>query len=214
MRRAPVLSAALLVLAAACSDGGTESNEPLTPILTSVSPATVPVGSADVTLTLIGSDFDRDVQVRFAPTATPPVLPQGLATTWVSKTELRAVIPAAQMVTGTVANVSVFSLEAAKASATQTVTVAYAVPTITSLSHTTATRGQANPTAVTVTGTGFAFGTTVVWAGQPITTLYQTPTSVYFIPPVNTAGTFELFVRNPTPGGGSSATRTFTVQAP
>ena len=214
MRRVPVLSAAILLLAAACSDGGTGSSEPLVPVLTSIAPSTIPVGSGDVTLTLTGSDFARDVQVRFTPNVTPPTLPRGLATTWVSRTEVRAVIPAAQLVTGTTASISVFSLESAQASGDQTLTVAYAVPTLAGLSHTTATRGQPNPTAVTVTGTGFAFGTTVVWAGQPITTLYQTPTSVYFIPPVNTAGTFELFVRNPAPGGGSSTTRTFTVQAP
>ncbi|HYW10356.1 MAG TPA: IPT/TIG domain-containing protein [Longimicrobium sp.] len=214
MRRSAVFPAALLFAAVACSDGNAGPSEPLVPVLTSVSPATVPVGSADATLTLIGSGFARDVQVRFTPVVTPPVLARGLATTWVSETELRAVIPAAQMVTGMVGNLSVFSLEASKTSGDQPITIAYAVPALTALSHTTATRGQANPAAVTVTGTGFAFGTTVVWAGQPITTLYQTPTSVYFIPPVTTAGTFELFVRNPTPGGGSSTTRTFTVQAP
>ncbi|HST57320.1 MAG TPA: IPT/TIG domain-containing protein [Longimicrobium sp.] len=212
MRRSPLLAAALLFAAAACSDGGGGTTEPAIPVLTAVSPATVPVGSTDVTVTLTGTGFDRKAQVRLTTPQVPGSIPRGLVTTWVSSTEVRAVVPTVLMVTGTVANLSVFSLDAGKTTAEQTFTVMYAAPTLTALSHTTATRGQANPTAVTVTGTGFAFGTTVVWAGQPVTTLYQTPTSVYFIPPVNTAGTFELFVRNPTPGGGSSVTRTFTVQ--
>jgi hypothetical protein len=212
MRKAPLLPAVLLLIAAACSDDGSTEPEVLVPVLTSVSPAVVPVGSAAVELTLVGSGFSPEARVRISMPEFPTQVPKGLVSTWVSETEMRAVVPANQMETGTVAQIAVFSLEAGVASTDHTFTITYPAPTLTSLSYTTATVGQANPPGVTVTGSGFSFGTRVIWNGQPITTLYQTPTTVIFFPPVNAAGTFDVFVRNPVPGGGSSVTRTFTVQ--
>jgi hypothetical protein len=130
----------------------------------------------------------------------------------VSETELRARVPARLLEKGRVATASVFTLAVGKSSEPANVTVAFAAPTFASMSHDTATAGQANPASVTVTGTGFYFGTQVMWNGQPLTTLYQTPTTVVFFPLVTTPGVYPVHVRNPTPGGGSTTTKNFTVK--
>lgn len=195
--------AALLVLAAGCSDGGTEPKVIPAPVLESVTPAQVLVGSPDTTITLTGTGFQRESVARLEST--------GLATTYVSETELRARVPAHLLESGGAKNVAVFTLAVAKSSEPRPLTVYYDVPKLESLSHDTARAGQANPAAVYVNGSGFFFGTRVLWNGQPLTTLYQTPTRVYFIPPVTTAGTFSVAVQNPAPGGGTTASTTFRV---
>ncbi|MBW3570077.1 MAG: IPT/TIG domain-containing protein [Gemmatimonadetes bacterium] len=198
-------AAAIVFAAAACSDGGTTPKVVPAPVLTSVTPSELPVSSNDATLTFIGSGFQKESVTRMDSV--------GLATTYVSESELRATVPGWMLEKGRVAPVSVFTLAAGKTSEVVNVTIAYAAPTLGSLSHDTATAGRPNPSPVTVTGTGFSFGTQVVWNGQPLTTLYQTPTTVIFTPVVTTPGVYPVFVRNPTPGGGSSATTTFTVRS-
>lgn len=200
--RKPLFAAVLL--AAACSDGSTEPKVVPAPTLASVSPSEIRIGSPDTTLVFIGTGFQEESVTRLDSV--------GLATSYVSETELRARVPARLLEKGRVAAASVFTLEVGKSSAPVNVTVHYVAPTFTSMSHDTATAGQANPAAVTVTGTGFYFGTQVMWNGQPLTTLYQTPASVVFFPVVTTPGVYQVHVRNPTPGGGSTATRNFTVK--
>lgn len=193
-----------VLLAAACSDGSTEPKVIPAPTLASVSPSEIRIGSPDTTLVFIGTGFQEESVTRLDSA--------GLVTTYVSQTELRARVPAALLEKGRVAMASVFTLSVAKSSETVGVTVFYAAPTFASMSHDTATAGQANPASVLVTGTGFYFGTQVMWNGQPLTTLYQTPTTVVFFPLVTTPGVYQVHVRNPTPGGGSTATMNFTVK--
>lgn len=196
--------ATVLLLAAACSEGSTEPRVIPAPTLTSVSPSEIRIGSPDTTLTFIGTGFQKESVTRLDSV--------GLVTTYVSETELRAAVPARLLEKGRVATASVFTLAVGKSSEARDVTVHYVAPTFASMSHDTATAGQANPASVTVTGTGFYFGTQVIWNGQPLTTLYQTSSTVIFFPVVTTPGVYEVHVRNPTPGGGSTATKTFTVK--
>lgn len=203
MRTPPSRLAAVLFLAAACSEGSTEPRVIPPPVLAAVSPSEVQIGSAETTLTFTGTGFQ--------PESTTRMDSAGLVTTFVSETELRAVVPARLLESPGPKNVSVFTLAAGKSSEVRTVTVFYAVPTFTGLSRDTATAGTQQP-GVTATGTGFYFGTQVLWNGQPVTTLYQTPTTVVFFPVATTPGTFPVSVRNPTPGGGTTASRTFTVR--
>jgi hypothetical protein len=204
MRKTPVRIAALLMLAAACSDGGTTEPKVVpAPVLTAVTPNQILIGSAATEMTFTGSGFQRESQARFRTT--------GLPTTYVSETELRAVIPASLLDQPGVMTAGVFTLAAGKSSEPQNVTIFYAPPTISSLSYSSAPRNQSTPALVEVTGTGFFFGTRVLWNGQEITTLYQTPTRVMFTPVLTTAGTAQIAIRNPEPGGGTSASTTFTV---
>jgi hypothetical protein len=207
MRKSPVLLAALLVLAAACSDNGsTEPKVVPAPVLTSVTPNQILIGSGDTEMTFTGSGFQPESQARFRST--------GLPTTFVSETEVRAVVPASLLDQPGIMTAGVFTLAAGKSSEPQNVTIFYAPPTISSLSYNTATVNMPTPPLVQVNGTGFFFGSKVLWNGQELTTLYQTPTRVMFTPVLTTAGTAQIAVRNPAPGGGTSATTTFTVTAP
>lgn len=205
MRRFVCGLAVLSVLAAACSEKSTEPEVIPDPVLTAVSPSEIQIGSPDVTITFTGTGFQRESVTRFDST--------GLATTYVSETELRAVVPARLLDRPGPWPVSVFTLAVGKSSQVQNVTVFFAMPALDSISHDTATAGQTHPAPVRMRGSGFFFGTQVLWNGQPITTLYQNPTTVVFNPVVTTPGTYQVSVRNPTPGGGTStATRTFTVR--
>jgi hypothetical protein len=207
MRKTPVRLAALLVLAAACSDdGSTEPKVVPAPVLTSVTPNQILIGSPATEMTFIGAGFQPESQARFNTT--------GLATTYVSETELRATVPASLLDQPGIRTVGVFTLAAGKASDPQNVTIFYAPPTISSLSYSTATVNQPTPPLVEVNGTGFFFGSKVMWNGQELTTLYQTQTKVMFTPRVTTVGTAQIVVRNPEPGGGDSNSTTFTVAPP
>ncbi|MGH9774426.1 MAG: hypothetical protein ACRD50_05700 [Candidatus Acidiferrales bacterium] len=91
------------------------------------------------------------------------------------------------------------------------------LPTITSLSQTSATAGSMGFT-LTVHGTLFDKGSVVLWnnAGtitQLTTTLVDLQTLNATVPPqlLTTAGTAQVSVFNPPPGGGSSLPQTFTI---
>ena len=70
---------------------------------------------------------------------------------------------------------------------------------------------------LTVTGTGFFSGSTVRWNGANRTTTFVSATQLtaaISAADVATAGTAQLTVVNPPPGGGASAARSFPVTAP
>jgi hypothetical protein len=88
---------------------GTNSSAPVTvsavatpaPTCTALSPASATIGSAQLTLTVTGNNFAQDSRVRWNGS--------DRATTFVSRTELRATIPAADVVAGGNASVTVFT---------------------------------------------------------------------------------------------------------
>ncbi|MBI2448145.1 hypothetical protein HYV44_01095, partial [Candidatus Microgenomates bacterium] len=87
------------------------------------------------------------------------------------------------------------------------------VPTISSLSPSSATAGDAG-FDMTVTGTGFTTGSVVYFAGSARTTTYVSATQLtaaVLAGDVDTAGTFNVTVATPYPGGGTSSPSTFTV---
>jgi len=88
------------------------------------------------------------------------------------------------------------------------------VPVLTALSPTSATVGDAAFT-LTVTGSGFVTGSTVNWSGAARTTTFVSGTQLtaaIAAADVATAGTAQVTVVNPSPGGGPSAALTFTIQ--
>jgi IPT/TIG domain len=87
-------------------------------------------------------------------------------------------------------------------------------PTLTALSVDSATVGTATPPVVVATGTGFTARTLVLWNGQELATVYRGPTEVSFQPPLGEVGAASVSVRNPAPGGGTSAAVPFAVLAP
>jgi hypothetical protein len=97
-----------------------------------------------------------------------------------------------------------------------TISVQNVPATVTSLSSASATVGGAAFT-LTVTGRDFANGATVVWNGADRATTRVSATQVtaaILASDLATAGTIQVGVRNPAPGGGSANTVGFTVNNP
>ena len=89
------------------------------------------------------------------------------------------------------------------------------VPVLTALSPTSATVGDAAFT-LTVTGSGFVTGSTVNWGGAARATTFVSSTQLTAAIPsadLVTAGTAQVTVVNPTPGGGTSAAVSFLIAA-
>ncbi len=97
-----------------------------------------------------------------------------------------------------------------------TVLVPNPVPTISGLTPATAVAGSADLT-LTVNGTGFGAASVVSFNGQTLATTLVSATQLTAVVPaaaLATAGSYNVLVTNPAPGGGSSAAATFTVTVP
>src|SRR5207244_8523276 len=89
-------------------------------------------------------------------------------------------------------------------------------PTTTSISPTSKTVGDAQFT-LTVNGTNFVSAAVVQFAGSNRTTTFVNSTQVtatILASDLTTAGTFNITVFNPTPGGGTSNAQVLTVNNP
>lgn len=126
MRRGfPLSLASLLVLCAGCGGGSTSSGgggggtpPPPVPALNSIAPSSANAGSAQLTLTLYGSNFDQGATVQWSGA--------NLSTTWVSATTLTAAVPAANL--AATGSIQVRVSNSGSNSASRTFTVA-AAPT-------------------------------------------------------------------------------------
>ena len=191
---------------ATASDGAAVTPAPK---LTALTPAKSPVSSSPLTIKATGSDFTASSVVEVNGTA--------IATAFTSPTELQATLPAAML--SAVASLSVVVTTPAPGggtSAALTFTVENPGATATSLAPLGAVVGSA-ATPLTVTGTGFVTGSKVVFNGTDLTTTLLGPTSLQATIPASllaTAGTFNVTVVNPAPGGGTSAPLSFTVSTP
>ncbi len=179
------------------------------PTVTSLSPTSVAAGSAGFTLTVTGTNFVSGAFINFAGT--------NRLTTFVSSTQLTTAITAADVATtgtpavlvnnptpgGGASNSINFSVTAA----------ANPVPTVTTISPTSIAAGSSAFT-LTVNGTNFVSNSVIHFNGQIQATTFvnstQLTTTVQSLE-VETAGTPAVNVVNPTPGGGTSNSATFTI---
>jgi hypothetical protein len=194
--------------------GGTSNTAPFTitnpaPTITTISPATAVAGSGGFTLTITGTNFVNSAKVRWNGSDRP--------TTFVSSTQLTATIPASDVATAGTANVTVFNpAPSGGTSNAATFTITNPSPTITTISPSTAVAGSSGFT-LTITGTNFVNGSVVRWNGSDRTTGFVSSTRLEAAIPasdVATAGTANVTVFNPTPGGGTSNAATFTITNP
>jgi hypothetical protein len=87
------------------------------------------------------------------------------------------------------------------------------LPTLSGISPSTAIAGGA-AFILTATGTNFISSSKINWNGTALTTTYVSSTSLTATVPaanIATAGTASVTVFSPTPGGGTSAAKTFTI---
>ena len=177
------------------------------PTITTISPATAVAGSGGFTLTITGTNFVNGSVVRWNGS--------DRTTTFVSSTQLTAAIPASDVATAGTANVTVFNpAPGGGESGAVTFTINNPAPTISSISPATTVAGSGNFT-LTITGTNFVNGAVVRWNGNPRPTTFVSSTQLTAAIPasdVATAGTANVTVFNPAPGGGESGAVTFTIQ--
>jgi hypothetical protein len=180
------------------------------PTITAINPSSAVAGSGGFTLTITGTNFVNGSVVRW--NGSPRT------TTFVSSTRLEAAIPASDVATAGTANVTVFNPApggGTSNTATFTIQASNPVPTITAINPSSAVAGSGGFT-LTITGTNFVNGSVVRWNGSPRTTTFVSSTRLEAAIPasdVATAGTANVTVFNPAPGGGTSNTATFTIQA-
>ncbi|MGE3947756.1 MAG: PKD domain-containing protein [Blastocatellales bacterium] len=198
--------------------GGTSSGLTFTivapnpaPTATSLSPNSAVAGGANFTLTVNGTNFIAGSKVRWNGA--------DRTTTFVSATQLTADIPAADIVNAGTAQVTVFNPApggGTSSGLTFTIVAPNPAPTATSLSPNSAVAGGANFT-LTVNGTNFIAGSKVRWNGADRTTMFVSATQLTAEIPaadIANAGTAQVTVFNPAPGGGTSSALTFTIVAP
>ncbi len=184
-------------------------NNPV-PVATSLSPSTAIAGSGAFTLTVNGSNFVPGAVVEWGGA--------NRTTTFVSSTKVTAAITAADVATAGSVQVKVMNpAPKGGTSGGLTFTVDNPLPVAGTLSPSSATVGSAGFT-LTVTGSGFVSGSTVKWKQTTaLTTTFVNSGKLTATVPasdVATAGTDNVTVTNPGPGGGASNALTFTVNNP
>ena len=178
------------------------------PVITAVSPNSVVAGSPAQTLTVSGTGFNAGSVVSLDGVA--------LQTTYASATSLGATIPASALASGRTASVTVINPNPnGGTSAAVSFSVGSPAPTITSLTPGVAVAGIS--TSVTVTGTGFEADSGILWNGSARTTTFISSTSLKVVlsaADLQTAGSGQITVNNPGPGGSTTAPFNLTVIAP
>jgi hypothetical protein len=203
-------TAATLSITVATPGGGTSSslaftvNNPV-PSLTSMSPASATAGGSGFTLTVSGSNF--------APGAFVRVNGANRSTTFVSATQLTAVIPASDIAVAGVLSITAFNAApGGGTSSALTLTVNNPVPSISSVSPNPAL-ALASSYTLTVSGTGFVRGSVIQIDGAAQTTTFVSATQVQakVSGGLLAIGVHTVTVFNPTPGGGTSNSVNLTV---
>jgi len=185
------------------------------PVITSISPTSAAVGSGGFTIQVNGSGF--------LPPA--PFLPSRSTLQWngsdrttnvASTTSIQAEILASDVATAGTIRITVRNQDGQVSNAVDFVVgTANPVPTLTSLSPSNATVGGAAFT-LTLTGTNFIATSKVRWNGTDRTTTFVSSTQLTAAIPatdIATAGTAQVTVFSPAPGGGLTSAVPFTISA-
>lgn len=218
MKLSKLLSAIIISLAfLACSKdntttggGGGTTNNPL-PVAISMSPTAATAGDLSFMLTVSGSNFINGSTIRWNGVA--------LVTSYVSSTQLTAIVPATNIATAGTADISVFTTTPGGGTSTSltftisNVVVNNPVPVTTSISPNTAIAGGTAFT-LTVNGSNFVNGSVVKWNGALLNTTFINPTQLtatVTATDIAAAGTVAVTVFTPLPGGGTSAPLNFII---
>jgi len=177
------------------------------PIMRSISPSSVFVGTPGQTVTINGSNFFQDSQVM--------VNGSGRPTTFVSGTQITVQLSAADMSqVGNQALTVSNSSEGNWTSNTMNFTVAAANPTLSSISPSSATAGS-GPISLSVTGSSFMTNSFVQVNGAARSTTFVSSTQLATtLSAADLANSGSISVSVSTPGGGSSGALVFTVNNP
>ncbi|HEX6368595.1 MAG TPA: IPT/TIG domain-containing protein [Longimicrobium sp.] len=210
-RALPLLAAVLALASAACGDGGggtTPDPQNPAPSIENLDPGTLLQWSDSLTITVTGARFVNGAVVRL--NGSPRL------TTYVSPSQVTAVIPAAQMQTVGTLQLTVFNpAPGGGESGALPLAVNHRVPDI-QLVQPAGVQAASEAFTLTVLGAGFSQASVVRWNGADRPTTFVNPGQVTAQIPATdlaTAGTAQVTVFNPAPGGGTSVARVFTVAA-
>src|SRR5437762_1808403 len=175
------------------------------PTITSISPTSTIAGSGQFTLTVNGTNF-----LSTSPASTVNWNGSPLTTTFVSSTQLTAIVPAANVATVGTASVTVVNpAPGGGTSNSVTFTINPPPPVITSATTASGTVGVAFSYQITATNNPTSFNATGLPGGLTVNTstglISGTPT---------TAGTYTVTLSATNAGGTGSATLTLTVVNP
>ncbi|MDX2031677.1 MAG: NF038122 family metalloprotease [Blastocatellia bacterium] len=177
-----------------------------TPGLASISPSATAPGGAEFTLFARGSGFRATSTVRWNGVDRP--------TTFVSGTELRAQIPAADIANAGTARVTVFTAGVAEsAGASFGIAANNPAPTIARLSPSSAPAG-ASSVNLTVFGSNFTPQSVVRFSRNPLPTTRVSSVQLSATLPaaaLASSGLIFIDVTTPAPGGGDAPEVAFTV---
>ena len=179
------------------------------PQVTSLSPASILVGSANFTLTVNGADF--------APTSVISWNGTPLTTTYQTQEQLTASVPANLITAAGTSSVSVSTpAPGGGASATLPFTVTNPTPIPTALNPSEAPKGSPAFT-LTVNGTGFVPTSFITWNNSSLPTTFVSATALQATIPaafVAAVGSATVSVTSPGPGGGTYASLPFLTIKP
>jgi IPT/TIG domain len=200
-------------LISGCGGGSSSSSTPPpnnnpAPVVSSITPSTVTAGTPDTIITVSGTGFISSSLVQWNNAA--------LATTFVSSTQLKATLPAANLAGSSTAAVSVQNpAPGGGTSPATTFTVSSPTPAISSISSISP---QVVPTGaaatITITGTGFESNSVVMWNNSARPTTFVSATSLQVAltaTDLQSQGTGSLVVNNPGPGASTSPGVPLTV---
>ncbi|MGH7186318.1 MAG: IPT/TIG domain-containing protein, partial [Pseudomonadota bacterium] len=176
------------------------------PAISSLSPSSAVAGAAGFTLTVNGASFINGSVVRWNGA--------DRATTFVSATQLRAAIPAADIASTGAAAVTVFNPEpGGGTSNASNFSINNPVPSIASMSHASTTSGGPGFT-LTINGSNFIPTSVARWNGSDrATTVVSGSRLMAEITAADIAAAVDgsVTVFNPPPGGGTSASQRIFV---
>ena len=182
------------------------------PAITTISPTTATPGGASFMLTVNGSGFISSSVVKWNGNTRNP--------SSITSTQVKVLIPAADIANAGTAAVTVFNpTPGGGTSNSVDFTIGSGnnpVPAIGGLSPSSAVAG-ASAFTLTVNGTNFVNGAVVRWNGSDRTTSFGSATQLtasILAGDVAAAGTPQVTVFNPAPGGGLSPASAFTVNNP
>lgn len=176
------------------------------PSINTISPNTALVGSPAFPLTVNGSTYVSGAVVQWNGSALP--------TTFVNSGQLTATVPSSDLLTAGTASVTVLSNSLLSNPATFTIDNPLAGAN-TLVPNNAVVGGPAF--TLTVNGSNFVSGSTVLWNGSARSTTFVNSgqvTAAISASDIATAGTVNVSVFNPAPGGGTSNTLPFAVGNP
>jgi len=180
------------------------------PTVTSLSPSSIPAGSADTWLTMRGTGF---LPTSYASTYG---YPPRFVTEYVSSTELKVLIPVNTIssLNGGDFRISVTNPPPGGGTAGATLTITPAVPVITSISPSSVPAGSFG-FVLTISGSNFYFGTDVWWNDTAAQSTFVNPSQITFPVPgylLTNAGTVTIKVQNAVNTFSNAVT--FTITSP